>query len=109
MKRGEVWTAAGGADYVGKPRPVVIVQNDQFPFTQSVTTCSLTTTQVDAGILRVAVEPSEQNNLKVQSFVMVDKVTTIPRSKLGRRIGQLSGGDLESVDRSLAIFLRLVR
>ena len=71
------------------------------------TTCSFTTTKVDAGILRVAIEPNELNGLKVLSFVMVDKVTTIPRSKMGRRIGQLSGADLENLDGALAIFLGL--
>ena len=100
MRRGEVWTAFGGADYAGRPRPVIIVQNDQFPLTQSVTTCSLTTTVVDAGILRVRIEPSELNGLKAFSFIMVDKVTTIPRSKLGRRIGSLNAADLESLNRA---------
>jgi mRNA interferase MazF len=107
VRRGEVWTASGGADYAGKPRPVIIVQNDQFPLTQSVTTCSLTTTEVDAGILRVRIEPTEMNGLKALSFVMVDKVTTIPRSKLGRCIGSLSAADLESLSRALAVFLDL--
>jgi mRNA interferase MazF len=107
VRRGEVWTASGGADYASKPRPVVIVQDDQFPLTQSVTTCSFTTTMVNAGFVRVRIEPSEPNGLKAMSCIMVDKVTTIPRSKLGRRIGHLSAADLESLNRALAIFLGL--
>jgi len=30
MKRGEIWTVAGGKDYAGKPGPAVIVQDDSF-------------------------------------------------------------------------------
>jgi mRNA-degrading endonuclease toxin of MazEF toxin-antitoxin module len=26
MRRGDIWTVAGGRDYAGKPRPVVIVR-----------------------------------------------------------------------------------
>jgi PemK-like, MazF-like toxin of type II toxin-antitoxin system len=43
MKRGDVWTVAGGKDYAGKPRPVVIVQDDSFDATDSITICALTT------------------------------------------------------------------
>lgn len=35
MKRGDVWTVSGGADYVGKPWPAVIIQDDDFDATQS--------------------------------------------------------------------------
>jgi len=30
VRRAEIWTVSGGADYTGKPRPVVIVQADYF-------------------------------------------------------------------------------
>ena len=53
MKRGEVWTAAGGADYAGKPRPVVIVQDDRFDATNSVTICAFTSDPTDAPLLRL--------------------------------------------------------
>lgn len=43
MKRGEVWTAAGGPDYAGKPHPVVVLQDDRFEDTKSITVCPLTT------------------------------------------------------------------
>ena len=33
MRRGDIWTVAGGKDYAGKPRPVVIVQDDSFDAT----------------------------------------------------------------------------
>lgn len=34
MKRGEIWTVAGGKDYGGKPRPVLIIQDDRFDMEQ---------------------------------------------------------------------------
>ena len=39
MRRGEIWTVAGGADYTGKARPAVIVQDDRFD-TDSITLCA---------------------------------------------------------------------
>ena len=43
MKRGDIHTVAGGKDYAGKPRPVVIVQDDRFDATNSITICAFTT------------------------------------------------------------------
>ncbi|MEJ0048614.1 MAG: type II toxin-antitoxin system PemK/MazF family toxin [Rhodospirillales bacterium] len=42
MKRGEIWTVSGAAGYAGKPRPAVIVQDDHFDATNSVTVCPFT-------------------------------------------------------------------
>ena len=59
MTRGEVWTAAGGRDYAGKPRPVVIVQDDRFDASSSITICAFTSDPTDAPLFRLIVEPSE--------------------------------------------------
>ena len=42
MNRAEVWTVSGDA-YAGKSRPAVIVQDDRFDATASVTVCAFTT------------------------------------------------------------------
>lgn len=107
MKRGEIWTAAGGADYSGKPRPVVIVQDERFDATRSITICAFTTTDIDAQDARVSIAPSATNGLKEHSSLMVDKITTIPRAKLGYLIGQLDRHDLDRVNRVLLVFLGL--
>ena len=107
MKRGEVWTATGGSDYVGKPRTVVIVQDDRFDATSSVTVCAFTSDPTDAPLFRVSVEPSETNGLTTASRLMVDKITTVPKPKLGRRIGRLADADMLRLNRSLIIFLGL--
>ena len=107
MKRGEVWTAAGGPDHAGKPRPVVIVQHDAFSETASVTICGFTTQVIKAPISRPHVAPSATNGLTESSWLMTDKIMTVPRIKLGRRIGYLDDADLLRLNRAIMIFLGL--
>jgi mRNA interferase MazF len=107
VTRGELWTAAGGKDYAGKPRPIVIVQDDRFDATSPVTVCAFTSDPTDAPLFRLVVEPSEANGLEQVSRLMVDKLTTVPREKLGRRIGRLSDDDMVRLNRALMIFLGL--
>ena len=107
MTRGEIWTAAGGTDYAGKPRPVIIVQDDRFDATSSITICSFTSDPTDAPLIRLVVEPSPLNGLDKPSRLMVDKVTTVSKAKLGKRIGRLSDRDMVRVNRALLIFLGL--
>jgi mRNA interferase MazF len=105
VRRGEVWT--GGADYAGKPRPVAIVRDDAFEATDSVTICAFTTEVKEVPLFRVAVEPSDRNGLRQASQLMVDKVTTVPRSKLGRRIGRLDDEDVLRLNQAILVFLGL--
>ena len=107
MKRGEIWTAAGGPDYAGKPRPVVIIQEDRFDATASVTICGLTSTEVDAPLSRPLIDPTETNGLLVRSRLMVDKIATVPRKRLGRRLGELGGEDLIRMNQAILVFLGL--
>ena len=107
MKRGEVWTATGGLDYAGKPRPVVIVQDDRFDATSSITICAFTSDPTDTPLFRIAVEPSDTNGLKTTSRLMVDKITTMQKPKLGTRIGRLADDDLLRLNRALLIFFGL--
>ena len=105
MKRGELWTASGGRDYAGKPRPVLILQDDRFDQTDSITTCGLTTDPEPAPLFRVFVEPNQMKGLRAPCHVMADKVTTVARTKLGMRIGRLSDEDMTRVNRALMVFL----
>lgn len=107
MKRGEIWMIAGGNDYAGKPRPVVIVQDDRFDATASVTVCGFTTDETEAPLFRLTVEPNEQNGLRSACRLMVDKITTVPKSKVGVRVGRLDDGDLVRLDRAMVVFLGL--
>jgi mRNA interferase MazF len=107
MRRGEVWTVSGGKDYAGKPRPVVIVQDDSFDATDSITICAITTDLTEAPLFRLPVEPSERNGLRSSSRLMVDKITTVPKSKVGERLGRLDDEDVVRLNRAVMVFLGL--
>jgi mRNA interferase MazF len=107
MKRGEVWTVSGGKDYAGKPRPVVIVQDDAFDATDSIIICAFTTDPTEAPLFRLSMEPNERNGLRSSSRLMVDKITTVPRSKVGQRIGRLDVEDVVRLNQAVMVFLGL--
>jgi mRNA interferase MazF len=107
VRRGEIYTAAARGPYTGKPRPVLIVQDDRFDATASVTVCPFTTSPVEAPLLRLPIDPSEENGLDQPSQIMVDKVTTVPRSSLGDRLGKLRDDEFVALNRSLLVFLGL--
>ena len=107
MRRGEIWTAAGGSGYVGKPRPVVIIQDDRFDATASVTICAFTSDPTEAPLLRLVVEPDGINGLHERSSLMVDKITTVPRSKLGQQLGRLGDDDMVRLGRAVMVFFGL--
>lgn len=107
MTRGEIYTAAARGPYTGKPRPVVILQDDRFDATASVAVCPFTTNPVEAPLLRLPIDPSEDNGLEQPSQLMVDKVATVPRSSLGERLGKLRDEELVALNRSLIVLLGL--
>ena len=107
MKRGEIWTVAGGGDYTGKPRPAVIVQADSFDATASVTICAFTTDPTDAPLFRIPIEPSDENGLRSPSKLMVDKLTTISKERLGSQVGRLEDQDMVRMNRAILVFLGL--
>jgi mRNA interferase MazF len=107
MRRGEIWTAAGGRDYAGKPRPVVIVQDDRFDATDSITVCAFTTDPTAAPLFRLPVAPNERNGLRSACRLMVDKITTVAKTKLGSRVGDLDDEDMLRLNRAMLVFLGL--
>jgi mRNA interferase MazF len=107
MKRGEIWTIAGGPDYSGKPRPAVVLQDDRFDATGSITLCPFTSDLTEAPLFRLAIEPATGNGLRAPSRLMVDKISTVARTRLGARIGRLDEADMIRLNRSVLIFLGL--
>jgi mRNA interferase MazF len=107
LKRGEIWTVSGGADYTGKPRPALVIQDDIFVDSPSVTICMFTTDKADAPATRLAFAPDNQNNLNAPSNLMIDKIITVPRTKMGKQVGMLLETDVTRVNRALALFLGL--
>ena len=112
MKRGEIWTAAGGV-YAAKPRPCLIVQDDLYlaqPGLNSVTLVPITGSgDGEVGAVRLRIEPDARNGLAKPSDLMVDKVTTTRRANVQQRLGAVDASVLAQVNVLLATFLGLAR
>jgi mRNA interferase MazF len=85
----------------------VVLQDDRFDATASITVCPFTTNPVEAALIRLPIDPSEENGLDQPSQLMVDKVTTVPRSSLAEHLGRLQDDELVALNRSLIVFLGL--
>ena len=104
MRRGDIVTVAGGVD-ANKPRPALIVQDDRFDATDSLTVCPFTSTEVEAPLLRVPVPADADNGLGQDGFLMVDKITTVRRSNAHNVLGRLEATTLVELERRLLVFL----
>ncbi len=104
--RGEIWTVAGGV-YASKPRPAVVLQDDRFDGTDSITVCPVTSTGLSAPLLRMPLPADSVSGLTESSFVMVDKITTVRRANVVQRIGRLSSSQLVDLERLIIVFLGL--
>jgi mRNA interferase MazF len=104
VRRGQIWTLAGGKDYAGKRRPVVILQENRFDMTDSITVCAFTTDPTDAPLFRLPVQPNESNGLRAICRLMVDKITTVPKGKIGTHVGRLADEDMLRLNRAILVF-----
>jgi mRNA interferase MazF len=108
MRRGEIWTVAGGPHYAGKPRPVVILQADRFSGNRLRYRLSVYSHDIDGSLFRLPVYPTDQNGLMVPSWLMADKLVTVAARKLGSRVGRLDPVSLAELSRSIIVFLNLL-
>lgn len=99
----------GGGVYASKPRPALVVQDDLFEATESVTVVPFTTSLTDAPLLRIRIPSAEMSGLQRDSDVMVDKLTTVRRSNVHDRVGRLTTDQLVEVERAMMAFLGLAR
>ncbi|PLK69602.1 growth inhibitor PemK [Rhizobium sp. TH135] len=104
MRRGDLATVAMSGDF-GKPRPALIIQSDRFADTGTVTVLLVTSTDVEAPLLRVLVQPDAENGLIQPSWVMIDKAMSVKRERIGRVIGRVRDETMQTVTRNLAVFL----
>jgi mRNA interferase MazF len=107
VRRGEIWTVAESRDYARKPRPAVILQDDAFDATASITVCPFTSHVIDAPLMRIPIEPSDRTGLRALSYLMIDKITTVSKTKVQSRIGRLSDEDIVRMSRAVVVFLGL--
>lgn len=108
MTRGDLVPIAINGDF-GKPRPALVIQADQFNVHSSVTVLLITSTLVEAPLLRVTALPSAENGLQQPSQVMVDKAMTVKRERIGPAFGRIEPDTLLQVERCLAVFLGIVK
>ena len=106
MNRADLVTIAVSGEY-GKPRPALVIQNDAFELHSSVVVLPLTSELHDAPLFRVLVSPGHKTGLRIASQIMVDKPTTVPRAKIGARIGKLDAPTMKKVEEALRSFLDL--
>jgi mRNA interferase MazF len=104
MRRGDLVTVVMSGDF-GKPRPALVIQSDHFDATATVAVLLISSTLVDAPLIRLAVEPSAENGLRKPSQVMIDKAMTVRRDRVGAPFGRLEADTMVAVNRSLALFL----
>ena len=104
MRRGEIWSLAGGGEFLSKPRPAIILQDDFIDDLTTITVCPLTTNWEHGAEMRVPVEASERNGLDSRSRIMVDRITTVLKSRLGSKIGELSDEEMDRLNRAIVVF-----
>ena len=108
MRRGDVVVVALPGD-LGKPRPAVIVQanvlNDNL---RTVLLCPLSSFSSDPSFFRVAVEPTIENGLRLPSEIMVEKLQSANRSRVGQVIGRMDDITMNRLARSMTIVLGLI-
>lgn len=108
LKRGDVILVVVKGDY-GKPRPAVIVQSDiLIEHSHTLVVCPMTSTLVDLPILRIRVNPEEENGLQKPSDIMLDKIIALKRSRIRGVIGRLDEAIMDRLMRALSIFLGIV-
>ena len=100
MKRGDLFFCKPPG-FVGKVRPAVIVQSDEFNDSATSVTLCLLTSHIVASKLRVTIDPTPDNGLEKRSQVMIDKVMTLPIDRLDNRIGRITREELDAISASL--------
>ena len=110
MRRGDIVTAATGSGFGSKPRPALVIQDEDYSNISTILLALISSDEKAGRVsINVAVEPSASNGLRRVSFVMVHELLTVRMEKLDKRIGRLSEADMRRVDRSLMTFLGLDR
>ncbi|USY23674.1 type II toxin-antitoxin system PemK/MazF family toxin [Alcaligenes sp. 1735tsa3] len=108
MRRGDLVTVAMQGDF-GKPRPALVIQADLFAAHSSVTVLPVTSTIVNAPLLRISIQPDSENGLQKPSQIMIDKALTVKRDKIGQAFGYVGADTLVEIERCLAVFLGIAK
>ena len=86
---------------------MVVIQSDKHDSFDSVILCLFTSYESGDISTRVRIEPSSENGLQKVSYVMTDKIVTVDKSMLGKRVSVLSDDDMLAVSEQLRAILGL--
>lgn len=106
--RGDLVTVTVNGDF-GKPRPALIIKSDSFGGLATVTVLLVTSALIDAPLLRITINPDTTNNLRKISQIMIDRVMTIKKEKVGPQFGKLNPNTMVEVERHLSIYLGITK
>ena len=107
IKRGDIILCNLSGDY-GKTRPAVVVQSDIVnPTHASVVICPITSFLIDSPLFRLEILPNKKNGLIKKSQIMVDKIISIKRDKICKRVGVISVKDQDSLDNAIKLWLSI--
>ncbi len=104
--RGEIWTLQDDR-YASKSRPVVVVQSDNIKSFDSVIICLLTTFDSSDIPTRVQLDPTNENGLIKTSYAMTDKIASVSKNMLGKKIGVVNDRELKAISQQLSVVLDL--
>jgi mRNA interferase MazF len=107
VKRGCLIIAVHGE--FGRPRPVVVVQADEFNQTTTLLVCPITSNVTENLSIRPTIEPKPENGLRIRSQIMVDKMLALPRDHIRQQIGVIGSETMSELDTALMLVLGLTR
>jgi len=104
INRGEIWSVLW-TGLAGKPRPALVIQSEEYRLSETDILALITTTDAIEGILRLPIKADEQNGLRSDSFICLDKLMAIPLANLGKCHGIVSEEIMREVDARLVKIL----
>jgi mRNA interferase MazF len=108
LKRGDIVLAVH-AD-LGKPRPAVVVQADNFnENAMTILICPLTTDITERLPMRPIVPAGAQTGLRQRSQIMTDKMLALRSHRLRGTLGSIDTATRDQLDRALLVLLDLAR
>jgi mRNA interferase MazF len=108
VKRGDIVLVVVPSE-LGRPRPGVIVQADEFKDLTTIFVCPISSDVQDELPLRPTIEAKPSNGLRLPSQIMTDKMLALRRDRVRRVIGRLDSETAQQLDRALLVVLGLAR
>ena len=108
MKRGDIVLIVVPSE-LGRPRPGVIVQADEFKDLTTIFVCPISSDVQDDLPLRPTIEAKSSNGLRLRSQIMADKMIALRRDRVRSVIGRLDSETTQQLDRALLVVLGLAR